>query len=511
MPIPSFFRFSVAALAVGMLSACTAVGPDYTAPNTQMPDSWYVELTRGLDRGEADLQTWWTVLDDPQLNDLIERAGQGNIGLQLAAARVEEFSARVGIAAGEQLPQVDAAGLIEYARFSEGTNPNLGPDVSRQDTLNNLGMDSSWDIDLWGRIARSVESADASFQSTVEDYRDVLVSLYGAVASAYVNVRTFQQRIISAESNVRTQSETLRLVNERRAAGLSSDLDVAQAKLNLARTESTIPVFKQQLAQQIHLLGTLLGERPSVLYPEISTPVEIPSPPEEVLVGLPYDLLRQRPDVRSAERQLAAQTAQIGVAEADLYPRLSLFGTFAFESFDFSNWFSAGSLTYGFGPSVQWQVFDGGRIRSNIDAQDALTQQLLANYEQTVLDSLRETEDAMVAFVQEQDRRDSLARSVAAARDAVRLVKTLYVTGLTDFQNVQDTERNQFEQEDQLAESAGLVTLSLIDIYTSIGGGWAVREAGSAAAEGGTAAAATDEEEVPESTPEETASTEEGV
>lgn len=475
-------RSLLAVLALGLLSACTTVGPDYAPPKTQMPDAWHQKLSKGLAEGKADLRIWWTKLGDAELDRLIERATRGNLDLKQSIARIQRARALRGEAAGEELPQVDASGLIEYGRVSEGTAPTT-PGRSRVDTLYNLGMDSTWEIDLWGRIARGVQAADADLQASVEDYRDVLVSLYGEVAATYVDIRTLQARIASALNNVRTQRETLRLVRERRRAGLASDLDLAQAQLNLARTEASVPLFRRQLANRMHALGVLLGERPAVLYAELSESAPIPEPPKEVVIGLPAELLRQRPDVRRAERQLAAQTARIGVATADLYPRFSLFGFFAFESFTANMVFNGGSLSYGIGPSVQWNIFDGGRVRSRIDAEDARTQEFLVNYEQTVLNALREVEDNIANYVQEQERRDALARSVGAARNAVRLVRTLYVTGLTDFQNVQDTERNLFVQEDELAVSQGNVARFLVQIYRSLGGGWGPEATAAAAAD----------------------------
>ena len=475
-------RGLLAATAVASVAACTMVGPDYTPPQTTMPDQWHQDLARGLETEKPDLRTWWTVLDDPLLDTYIERAGKGNLTAQQAVALVQAARANIGIASGEQLPTVNADGSIDYGRISEGTNPVLSQVPSRVDTLYTVGMDASWEVDLWGRIARSVESADANFQASVEDYRDILVTLYAEVAATYVRARTFQARIASALGNVATQRRTLQLVRERRRAGLASDLEVAQAQLNLARTESSVPSLRQGFATSVHALGVLLGERPSLLYAEMSETKPIPDPPKEVLVGVPQDLLRQRPDVRGAERQLAAQTAKIGVATAELYPRFSLLGSFAFTAYGASDWFNGGSLAYGLGPSISWNVFDGGRVRSLIDVEDATTQAQLAVYEQTVLVALRETEDAMVSYVQEWDRRDALARSVTAAQQATKLVQTLYVTGLTDFQNVQDTERNLFQQEDQLAESRGQVALNLIAIYKALGGGWRAEPAAAASA-----------------------------
>ena len=296
--------------------------------------------------------------------------------------------------------------------------------------------------------------------------------LLSEVGQAYVDMRTFQQRIDYARSNVRTQQGSLRLTSDRNAAGLVSDLDVRQAELNLATTEAFIPSLQIGLTVAINRLGVLLGQHPTALRAELETPTPIPSPPSEILVGLPTELLRQRPDLRSAERKLAAQTAQIGVAKADLYPRLALLGTFAFDALDAAKLFTGDASAFSFGPAVRWNLFDGGRIRSNVKAQESLTEQALLGYEQTVLLALEEVEDAFVAYVQENERRDMLQRSVTAADAAVKLVNTLYRTGLTDFQNVLDTERSLFQQQDQLAQSEGEVTQNLIQIYRALGGGW---------------------------------------
>lgn len=464
----------VVAVTIGSLQACTAVGPDYQAPQTRLPDLWHQDLTKGLKDGKTDLREWWTRLQDPMLNNLIARAGAGNLDLKQAVARILEARANVGIAAGAELPQVGAGGQIETGRVSEGVAGKVvNPPRKQSSTLYSTGLDATWELDLWGRISRQVESADAGLQASVEDYRDVLVSLYAEVAQRYVDVRTAQARIKALVENVESQKKTLRLVQDRLRAELASDLEVAQAELNLATTESQVPTVRQDLAAAVHRLGVLLGERPTALYAELRETKPIPQPPKEILVGLPTELLRQRPDIRAAERRLAAQTAQIGVATADLYPRFSLTGFFAFENFGVSDVFNWKNRAYGLGPTMQWNVFDGGRIRSNIQAQDAITQQLLTSYEQTVLDALRQVEDAMAFYIQENDRQDALYRSVVAAAKSVKLVQTLYVTGLTDFQNVQDQERRKSEQDDQYAQSQGAVTKYLVDIYRSLGGGWA--------------------------------------
>jgi NodT family efflux transporter outer membrane factor (OMF) lipoprotein len=463
-----------AALIVLQAAAGCAVGPNYEPPRTDAPDLWHVELMRGLAEGEGNLETWWVAFDDPTLTSLIERARQGSLDIYQAVARVDEARARRGIARGEWFPGFDSSSSYERNRISEEVFEALPPGT-RTSNLWSTGLDASWEVDFFGRIRRSVESATAGLQSSVEDYRDVLVSVSAEVGTTYVEVRTLQERIRLAELNVRNQRSTLQLVIDRNRAGLVGDLDVRQAEQNLARTESFIPTFRSELAAAIHRLGVLLGDRPSTLFAELGPQAPIPRPPDEILVGVPANLLRQRPDVRQAERALAAQTAQIGVAKADLYPRFTLVGTFALEATDFTKWFTGDAFSYGFGPAVRWNLFDGGRVRANVQAQEALTEQALIGYEQTVLVAMEEVENALVAFVQENDRRDALQRSVVASVAATDLVKTLYRTGLTDFQNVLDTQRTQFQEQDTLAQSEGFVTQNLIEVYRALGGGWSPR------------------------------------
>jgi len=461
-----------AGLLVLLFSSGCAVGPDYVEPEIETPDQWRVELSRGLERGESDFQTWWTQFQDPVLTSLIDRAAAGSLDIRLALARIDTAAARRGIARGEWFPSLDASSTYQRTRISEGVSPALPAPVERTDDFYAVGVGGGWELDVFGRIRRSLESATAEVDVAIEDYRDVLVVLYAQIGESYVNVRTLQERIAFNEQNIEAQQGTLQVVRARNKAGLVGDLDVRQAEENLGATEALLPRLRQLLVQEINRLSVLLGLHPSALHAELAPPAPIPSIPAEVLVGLPFDLLRQRPDIRAAERQLAAQTARIGVATADLYPRFSLLGTFAFSATDFSDWGEWGSRAVSFGPSVLWNIFDGGRIRSNIRVQEALTEQTLVSYEQTVLDSLEESESAIVAFVEEQNRRDALDRSATASAAAVQLVRTLYRTGLTDFQNVLDTERSLFARQDELAASRGLVTRNLIVVYRALGGGW---------------------------------------
>lgn len=464
---------AVSAAALLILQGCSVikVGPDYEEPEMAVPDTWHEKVSQGLDQGEADITEWWEMFNDPVLADLIEQATLGNKDLQIAFARVQEARAERGIATGQFYPDVDGAGSAERIRQSEGITEVTPPPSKRTDNFYNIGVDATWEIDVFGRIGRSVESADAGLQASIEDYRDVLVSLYSEVALNYIDVRAFQARIQFSRDNIATQAGTVKLTQDRLAAEISPELDVRQAELNLARTEAELPTLEQFKVQAINRLGVLLGQPPSSLHQILDVDAPIPRPPSAVAVGLPSELLRQRPDIRAAERSLASQTARIGVATADLYPRFSLSGTFAFETAGRAI-FGDGNHAWSFGPAFRWNIFNGGRVRNNILAQDAITQQLLSDYENTVLLALEDVESSMIAFEQEQIRRDALERSVIAAQESVRLVKELYISGLTDFQNVLDMERSLAEQQDDLAESAGLVSQNLVSLYRALGGGW---------------------------------------
>ena len=414
-----------------MFSGCQ-VGPDYVAPEYAVPDQWHEQAVHGLEDGSADLQTWWTVFNDPVLENLIEWSHVDNLDLRIAYGRVMESRAILGVASGEYWPNVDGVGFYSRDRVSEN-GLQAPPDGSTPDQtdLYGFGVDSTWEIDVFGRISRSVESAKASMEASVEDYRDVLVALYSDVAQGYITLRAIQKRIQYAEDNVILQTETLELTENRREAGLVPKLDVEQAKLVLSSTESVIPQLRQFEAQAIHRLSVLLGQPPAALYTELSTYSDVPDVPQKVAVGLPAELLRQRPDIRRAERALAAQTAQIGVATAGLYPAFSLSGTFALEGQNFSDTGDWDSRTWGFGPAFRWNLFDGDRIRNTIKVEEARTEQAMADYERTILFALEDVENAMVAFEREKERLEDLYNSVVAAQESVKLVRELYENGLT--------------------------------------------------------------------------------
>ncbi|MDZ8119466.1 efflux transporter outer membrane subunit [Pontiella agarivorans] len=468
-----WFLYSISGLA--LLSGCSSlpsVGPDYEKPEESAPDAWHSAVQKEFKSGTPDLKTWWTAFNDPTLNSLIERASTNNFDLKTAAARIEQAASLRGVSASRWWPEIMAGGSASAYQTTEANTP-LGE--SRTGELYDASLSMAWELDLWGRVRRSVESADASLQAQVENYRDILVVLYAEIAQNYISCRTLQERIYFAENNLEAQGETLELTQNRFDSGLVPALDVSQSQLNLSRTKSAIPSLRQELVVAINRLSVLVGEMPYALEEELKTRAPIPAPPEELLVGVPADLLRQRPDIRRAERELAAQHALIGATQAELYPTLALPGTLAVESTG-SDLFSGANTFYSFGPQLKWSIFNGRRIRSQVDAEKAGTKAALHTYEQTLLLALEEVEDNMSAYAHEKDRIESLEVAAEAAEKSVELVTELYSSGLTDFQNVLNMEQALLEQQDQLARSKGLVSAYMVGVYKALGGGWSLSE-----------------------------------
>jgi NodT family efflux transporter outer membrane factor (OMF) lipoprotein len=464
-----------AVLAV-VVSACK-VGPDYVRPDIETPDFWHEDLVAGLERGDPNHETWWTVFEDPLLDDLMARAKEGNLDLKVAQARIRQARALRKFEVAGYYPDLDGVGSIRRGKTSESVQPIVPPNQSRTDNSYNLGFDAFWEIDVWGRISRGVESADASIQASIEDYRDTMVVLYAELAINYFEVRALQERIRYAEENVDTQKGSLTLTKDRFDAEIAPELDVRQAELNLASTESGIPRLRASLVARINRISVLLGENPGPLREEFAVSAEVPEPPDEVFIGIPANILRQRPDIRSAERRLAAQTARIGVATADLYPAFSLSGFLTQQTVGTTkDFFSGANSSWALVPGLRWNLFDGGRIRARIESEDALTEQALLAYQQTVLFALEEVEDSLSDFARERERRDALRRAVKAGERAVELARTLYKTGVTDFQNVLDMERQLAIQQDALASSEGVLAQNLVRIYKALGGGWSPDE-----------------------------------
>lgn len=459
--------FVLAAWMVLGLSGCFSVGPDYVRPDTPVNSNWNTKLADHSAGGDAQsLEGWWTVFSDPMLSGLIEKAQKNNPDLKKAQARIREARARRGVAVAGFFPTVNASGSATWSRSSEDTG---GGTTSE---LYSAGFDAAWELDIFGGVRRSVEASQANLEASVEDRRDVLVSLLSEVALNYVDVRIYQSRLAVAEANLKSQEETHQLTLWRNQAGLSDELAVKQARLNLESTRSKIPALKTGLEEAKNRIAVLLGEQPGKVSGELAAPRPIPVASGNITAGVPADILRRRPDIRKAERDLASQTAKVGVATADLYPKFKISGTLGVDALSLGNLFLSGSRSYGFGPTITIPIFAGGSIRQNIEVQSAVGEQYLIAYESAVLNALEEVENALVAYEQEQLRRRALADAADAAKEAARLAKIKYESGLTDFTNVLDTERSLLSAEDELAQSEGTVTANLIRLYKALGGGW---------------------------------------
>jgi NodT family efflux transporter outer membrane factor (OMF) lipoprotein len=474
----SLLRFGiVAALLVG----CT-VGPNYTRPSTEVPEQYRElpetgEATAGATAPTAetaplDITRWWTVFDDTMLSSLIDRAVRSNKDLRFAEARIREARARRGVVSADLYPAVSTFG--DYARSRASANTTSpSANVSDRD-LFQAGFDARWEIDVFGGTRRAVEAAEADIGATEENRRDVLVTLLSEVARNYLELRGTQLRIALADENIKVQESTVNLTQERLAAGIASELEVAQAQAQLASTRSRVPVLESAAKQSIHRLGVLLGQEPGALLAELSEDAPIPPAPPGVPVGLPSELLRRRPDVRRAERELAAATARIGVATADLFPKFSLTGDVGLQSIHAGDFLSAGSRLWSIGPGITWPVFDAGRIRANIRVENARQEQALVAYEQAVLIALEDVENGLVAYSKEQVSRRALVESVVSNQRAVEISGELYSKGMVSFLNVLVSQLALFQSQDALAQSDQTVSTNLVALFKALGGGWDV-------------------------------------
>ncbi len=402
-------RFYTLLLVLIVLTSGCMVGPNFKRPKVEVSPNWPDAGDQRVKTGPSEYSNWWQAFNDPVLNRLIERAYRENLSLRIAGVRVLEARAQLGIAIGGLYPQTQqASGFLQYNRISENA-PLSGAFSKFTYSQDQVGINASWELDFWGRFRRTIESADAAWLATVADYDNALVSLTSDVANSYILIRTLERRIDIARQNVETQRESLKIAEARFQYGTTSELDVEQAKTVLNNTLATIPTLETQLRQAKDALSVLLGLPPSNLADFLEGPSEIPVSPPQVAVGIPADLLRRRPDIRSAEYQAVAQCAQIGVAKADLYPAFSLAGMFGFGSSDVGHSnlidiFKWKSRTYQIGPSFQWNLFNYGRITNNVRLQDARLQELLIAYQNAVLTAQQEVEDNLVAFLRAQER-----------------------------------------------------------------------------------------------------------
>lgn len=457
-----------------ILAGC-AVGPDYEAPRPEVPGTWSsLEApkegqTSAAKAVEADLSEWWRALGDPALVRLTEQALAGSLDLKIAASRLREARALRGVAQGGLLPEAGAGGGYERLRPTEkGFFPSDGEPFHHYQA----GFDASWEIDVFGGNRRRLDEAAAEVQASEEGLRDVRVSLVAEVARTYVELRSAQARSRIARLNLDAQQKTARLMRTRLDAGQAVELDVSRAEAQVSVTASMIPHLEILERRSLHAIALLLGKSPGSEAKDLSGTGSIPNAPAEIPVGLPTDLLRRRPDLRRAERELAAATARIGVATADLYPRFFLSGSIGSESIDASDFLTPASRAWSFGPSISWSLFQGGRIRANIEVQNARQEQAAIRFEQTLLGALRDVEDALVAHSRDQVRRADLARAAALQRRAVELAQERYLQGLADFLVVLEAQRFLYAAEDAVAQAEQSVATDAIALYKAVGGGW---------------------------------------
>lgn len=461
--------------ALMILTGCV-VGPNYNRPSIATRETWASPIQATATNWQENLAGWWKQFNDPQLDSLIERATLSNLDLKIAQARVRESRARYGIAASDFFPTVDASS--GYARVGTSHHqPVLGSipiprTVPFENNFHRAGLDASWELDVFGGTRREVEAATADVAADEDARRATVVTLLAEVALNYLDVRGQQRRLAIARANIAAQEHGLALTRTRYTNGLVSNIDVQQASGLLATTRADVSTLESNIAAAIYRLDVLVAEQPGTLKDELSTVSDIPTATPIVPVGLPSELLLRRPDVRRAERQLAAATARIGVATADLFPKFFLTGTAGFESVSVSDWFTSGSKFWSIGPTVQWKIFDAGRIRSNIKVLNARQEQVLAAYEKTALTAFEDVENALVYYAKEQIRRTALQEAVRANENSLDLARKLYANGFTGFLNVLDAERSLYSAQDLLARSDLTVSANLVGLYKALGGGW---------------------------------------
>jgi NodT family efflux transporter outer membrane factor (OMF) lipoprotein len=471
----------VAGLALPM-AAC-AVGPDFVPQPAPVAYEFIGANNRSVKSTGRDYRDWWRSFHDPTLNQLTDIAYNQNLTLLSAGTRVLQARAALGIAIGSFYPQVQqGTGSLIYNRTSAATplaGPNATPSLFWTDSL---ALQAAWELDFWGKFRRGVESADGAYLASIASYDDVLVSLLGDVAATYVGIRTTEQLIAIARTNVRKQEDALKIAKAKYTGGGTSERDVFQATNVLTATQAAIPQLTIQLQQATDALCVLLGVPPQPLGTLLQrSRGAIPPPSDTIMVGIPADLLRRRPDIRAAELAALAQSAQIGIAEAQLYPAISITGTFGgaastANGHSLGDVFTSKGLTYAAGPSFQWNILNYGQITNNVRFQDAKLQQSLVDYQNAVLKAQQQVDDGISLFLQSRAQAVFLRQSAVAARGALKIALEQYESGATDFTTVLTAEQNLFQAESNLAVATGNVSLGAVAVYRALGGGWQIRE-----------------------------------
>lgn len=476
---------SVSLLSMALALSGCAVGPDFVKPKAKIQENWSEKADTRVATQTAVESQWWKAFNDPTFDQLVKLAYQQNLPLQITGLRILEARARLGIAIGRQFPQQqEVFGGVTREEISDNAPNSSFRDQNFLDYQ--VGFDAVWELDFWGKFRRDVQASYANLIATEADYDDALVSLTAEVARTYTVIRTFEVRIELTRENARVQEEGLEIAMSRFRNGVVTELDVAQARSLLESTRASIPQLQSGLRQAQNALSTLLGQPPGAIQTLLDGHKGIPTAPAEVAISVPAELLRRRPDIRSAELSAAAQCARIGIAKADLYPSFSLFGEIGFQSSseggvqsnhaDIDNLFDASSFYYAFGPQVKLPFFNYGRIENNIRVQDARFQQLIVNYQNAVLRAAQESEDALIGFLKAQEATAFTQNSAQAARRSVEIALVQYREGAVDYQRVLDTQRALLQEEIRLTETRSSIATNLIALYKALGGGWELRQ-----------------------------------
>ena len=466
----------ILSLAAAITVGGCAVGPDYHPSEGHAPAAWTSPVTNGLGDNAAAASSWWTSFNDAELNSLIERAVKTNLDLRVSEARLRQARAVRSMSVADFAPTIDATG--SYARQLQSRNqPLIGSlplpaNFPFEYNVYNAGFDASWEIDVFGGKRRALEAATAEWQGATEARNDVMLTLLAEVARNYVELRGGQRRLEIAVRDRKLQEEAVELTRARFQSGVTSELDLTRATALLASTQAAIPPLDTAVRKAMYGIAVLLGQQPGELVAELSPVSPLPPVPPEIPIGLPSDLLRRRPDVRQAERQLAAETARIGVATAEWFPKFSLTGDVGALTVSASKWFVPGSLFWSVGPSVQWRILDFGRVRAEVRAQTAVQEAALATYEKVTLTSLQEAENGIVAYAREQNRHAALAVEVAQNQRSLGMAEAMYSKGRVNFLDVLDARRSLYQSDDELAVSDQAIAVDLVTLYKALGGGW---------------------------------------
>ena len=487
---------------IALLGGCT-VGPDFEQPAPWYnPVSWFGDRPPKVQAGPGASEEvaepvdpqWWNLFHDPQLTSLEQRISDGNLDIRVQTIRLAQSRSSLAITQADRFPQLN--GNTNYTREKQsekGVISLLGGSSSPATSTNGAGgktgglpntslvqpfdlfqygFDASWEIDFWGRVRRSVESAEATVTAGEEGRRDALLTAEAELARDYIQLRGVQRQMEITQQNLDASQESLRLTQERAAGGLTTDLDVAQAASLVATTAAQLPGLQTQQTQLVNAIALLLGQAPNTMTAELATAKPIPPVPPRVPVGLPSELARRRPDIRRAEAQLHAATATVGVATADFYPRVTLSGSAAIQAINASDLANWAARSYSIGPGITLPIFEGGRLRRTLELREGQQQEAAITYQRTVLGALHDVDNALAAYDSEQRRRAQLEQAVAQGRRALSLARDRYTQGITDFLSVLDAQRNLLSVQQQLTDSTTTISTNLVQLYKALGGGW---------------------------------------